>query len=655
MSDEAFVARSRAGFAEHFPEIMARVKAGSSVKSSVAFEDGQPVDLRIDDKLIYGGDARRFSTAQVEAYLKKPLRFFVQRLDLSGIISGVGTRLITAIEKGLREDAFGKVTSQPTGNPTFLVVLGLGLGHHLKELVEKTEAKWLVIVEPLTEFFEPSFHVVDWGELVETLKGKGGSIDITTEIEPTKMVRAIADTVIRKGITYADGSWVFTHYPLWAFTETRNRLHEAMEFVFINRGFYEDELVMMKNAVENYATRDFWLLEARPRLRRPETAVVVAAGPSLDEGIETLHRIRDRVVLFSAGTALRALLRSGIVPDFHCELENGEATCDALAEAAKFGDLSQIMLIASATVHPRVPPLFRDSILYFRDSVSPTEILGRKHSPLYATSPTCANLALTAAGFMGFTEFALFGTDCGTRPGGARHAQGTVYTDVDNFAVHDRPRSHVMEVEGNFGGVVHTDNIYDSCRVMLTDTIRYLGLRVRNCSDGARIERANPCVPDALEITTPTVDHARLLESLEATMERYAPGQILEEADLDLVRKNTDKLFEDLDNLLVEFGEGEPDFAAAYDRMMKFVNEAGDRYGYTESIISGSLQALPRIAMFYGFRIAEADDRKKLFDLFITEFRDILAFMAENITALFDGLEVHTPSKAEATAAALAG
>jgi hypothetical protein len=651
MNDDTFVCRSRAGFAEHFPQVMDRIKKGSPVSSSVVTENGEPVDICVDGQLIYGGNAHRFANGQVAAFIEKPLRFFVQRLDLSGIVTAVGKRLIDTIEKGLRSDAFGECTTQPMGNPTFLIVLGLGLGHHLNDLISKTQARWVIIVEPLVEFFEHSFHVVDWAGLVADVKGNGGSVHIITDIEPEKIVKAISGVVLREGIPYADGSWVFTHYPLWAFSEARNRLHEAIEFAFINRGFYEDELVMMRNAVENCATRDFWLVEGRPRLCRRETAVIVAAGPSLDEGIETLQRIRDRVVIFSAGTALRALLRNGIVPDFHCELENVNAVCDALAEAAKFGDLSQITLIASATVHPRVPPLFRDIIFYFRDSVSPTQILARKHREIYATSPTCANLALTVSGFMGFTEFALFGTDCGTRPGGARHAKGTVYNDVAQFEVYDRPHSHILEVDGNFGGTIHTDHIYDSCRVMLADSIKHLGLKVRNCSDGALIEHAQPCVPDALEISAPVVDRSALTASLQATMQRYAPGEILEEADLDLIRRNTKTLFADLDKLLVELGDGETDFAGAYDRVMAFVKDANDRYGYTESIISGSLQALPRIAMFYGFRIADAAGRRKLFDVFIAEFRDILAFMAVNITALFDGIEVHTPTRVAAVAA----
>ncbi len=642
MSAEAFAARSRAAFSEYFPVLAERL-ADSAVQSSVVMENGNPIDIRIDGQLIYGGDAKRFTANQVSAYLQKPLRFTVQRLDLSGVMTAVGARLVKTIENGLRDDAFGKCTVKPENNPTFLIIFGLGLGHHVKELVRETKARWLIIVEPLLDFFQSSFHVVDWTELIEEFKGRGGSVHIIPELDPARIVGAISHVVMSKGIPYADGSWVFTHYPFWAFTEARNRLHEAMEFAFINRGFYEDELVMMRNAVENYATHDCWLLEDRPHLRRPEIAVVTGAGPSLDDGIETLHRIRDKVVLFSAGTSLRALLRHGLVPDFHCELENVPAVHQVIMETAKIGDLSQIRLLAAATIDPRVPSLFRDVIFYFRDSVSSTEILKGKHREIYGTSPTCVNLALTAAAVLGFTDFALFGTDCGTRTGSSRHAKGTVYDEVGVFKAGNESQSPAMQVEGNFGGVVNTEIVYDSCRLMLAQTIGHYGLNVVNCSDGALIPGAHPRVPEALNVPDQVIDRGALKAALERGMRRYAAGQILEEADMALIRRQTKQMFTDLDDLLVALGEGEADFAVVYDRVMAFVREAKDRYGRTESIISGSLQALPRIAMFYGFRVAEEEGRQRLFALFIDEFRAIIADMAANIYGLFDRLEKLMP------------
>lgn len=651
MSDEVFAARSRAAFFEHFPAIAARLKDGNEVESAIEVENGAAIDIRVGGRRIYGGNARAFARGQVEAYIRKPLRFFVQRLDTSGIVTKVGQRLIGRIEDALRENAFGEFSSRPTDNPTFLIVFGLGLGHHLQDLVRQTEARWLIIVEPLLAFIEPSCEVVDWAKLIDAFEDRGGSVHFVTDTDPDRIVSGIGNVVLSKGVPYTDGSWVFTHYPFWAFDAARDRLHEAMEFAFINRGFFEDELVMMRNTVENFGTREFRLLENRMHLRRPEIAAIVGAGPSLDESIETLHRIRDRVVLFSAGTALRALLRNGLVPDFHCELENVPGVFDVLTETSQVADLSGITLIASSTVDPRVPGLFHNTIFYFRDSVSSTEILRGKHRQIFGTSPTCVNLAVVTGAVMGFTDFVLFGADCGVRKGRSRHAKGTVYSEVGVFEAGNKAQSPALEVEGNFGGTVSAEIVYNVCRLMLVDAFKHFGLNVVNCSDGALIPGAQPCVPEALEIPGPPLDRAAYFAEIDRITEPYRPGALLEEADIDAIRRRTEEMFADLDAMLVELGEGEADFAAAYNRIMAFVRGAKGRYHRTESMISGSLQALPRIAMFYGFRVATEAGRRVLFELFIDEFRAIAVYMAETIDALFDELASGTQVPAERVAA----
>src|SRR5215469_7983670 len=141
MNESAFVARSRAVFAEKFPYIAARLEQGSAVQSSVVIEEGTPVDIRVEGQLIYGGNARRFAADQVAAYMEKPLRFFVQRLDLSGMVTPVGTRLMHAFDKEIRTGSIGASSTRPTDNPTFLIVFGVGLGHHLKDLVERTKPR----------------------------------------------------------------------------------------------------------------------------------------------------------------------------------------------------------------------------------------------------------------------------------------------------------------------------------------------------------------------------------------------------------------------------------------------------------------------------------------------------------------------------------
>jgi Glycosyltransferase Maf N-terminal domain/6-hydroxymethylpterin diphosphokinase MptE-like len=631
---------SRAAFAERFPKIIDSLDRPGAVSSSLIEENGVIVDAMVNDARLYNADARSFAAGQVDAFMAKPLRLFMDQPNKAGLVSPVCVKLHDALGEFLLDRGVEEIRQQVSeDSPQYLVVFGLGLGHHIETLARRTKARWLIIVEPIADFIAHSFHTIDWPALFAHFEEQGGGVEIVTHLDPGEMVTGVVGYMNRQGIPYVDGSYVFTHYPLWAFAEARNRLHEAVEFAFINRGFYEDELVMMTNAVTNFAAKPFWLIEGRPRLHRPELAVVVGAGPSLDECLPRLKEIRDRVMLFSAGTALRPLLRNGIVPDFHCELENVPATVDALKEACKYGDLSQITLMASATVDPRIPPMFRETIFFFRDSVSSTQILGHKHLPIGGATPTCVNMALSMAAFMGFTDMALFGADCGIRPGSDDHAKDTIYRDIGTFQKSgDVNKRYPVEVEGNFGGIARTNWIYDSCRLMLAEVVQLRSLNVCNASDGAFIPGAVPRVPEAIEPLSGPIDHAAVTAVLKRALNEIEPATIFTETDLVATARGAERLFADLEDLLAEFSRGEPDFAAVYAAVRAFVEQAGDRYARTEPIITGSLVALPRIAMFFGFRVDDLAIRKDLFSLFIKEFRATVQEMKEGVAQLFERL-----------------
>ena len=643
MSNDGRTERSARFFAERFPEIAARLGRNGAVQSSVVVNGGAAIDIRIDEHCVYNGDSPGFAAAQVDAYLAKPLRLYMASPDRAGLVSPICIRLVATLEQHLQHENLADIALYPNDGPSFLVVFGLGLGHHLDALARRTGARWLILVEPMVEFFEHSFQAIDWAELAAVFERRGGGVHIVTALDPGAIVAAVARIMTAHGIAFADGSWVFTHYPLWAFAEARRGLHEALEFAFVNRGFFEDELRMVENAVRNFAGRRFALLEGRPRLRRTETAVIVGAGPSLDESIETLHRIRDRVVLFSCGTALRPLLRNGLVPDFHCELENVPEVLEVVQAASTCGDLSAITLVASATVDPGVPPLFGDTIFYFRDTVSSTVILGRKHHVVPATSPTCVTMGTAMAAFMGFTTFVMFGTDCGVRPGARRHAEGTVYDEIGVYQDKDRHSKNTIEVEGNFGGVVQTDWVYDACRLMLAGAIAHYRLDVTNCSDGAHIPGATACVPEALEIAAPPVDRARFAADLRRTLGHFAPGALLEETDLNAVRDGAVRLFCAIDEELAGLESGDDDFAETYRRIMTMIGHFGDRFAHVDSMVDGALHALPRIGMFYGFRIADPAARARLHRVFLAAFRAMVAEMAERVDGLLAAMAVLAP------------
>ena len=641
--------RSRAAFVARFPEVMQQLRTVAPI-GAVITENGHAVDIMIGEKRVFGGDARRFAAEQVSTFMKKPLRLFMEEPSAAGLVSKICVRMVEAIRKEIEAAGVDEIRRHPSGNPTFLILFGLGLGHHVMELVEKTKPRWLIVIEPSLEFIEHSFQALDWSALLDRFDDCKGAVHVVTDPDPARMVAQIGRIVALHGIPHIDGASVFTHYPLWSFGEARARLHDAMQFAFVNRGFFEDELKMMTNATANFSAVRFRLLEGKRRLQRAETAVVVGAGPSLDECFETLRRIRDHVVLFSGGTSLRPLLRNGIVPDFHCELENVPAVVDVLGQAAKYGDLSQIRLIASATVDPRVPPLFKDTLLFFRDAVSSTMMLGTRYAALQGSAPTCVNTALTAAVSLGFTELLFFGTDCGTRPGGQHHASDTVYRDVGLYKENadKKAETYPTEVEGNFGGVVRTDWIYDACRRMLGDVIKASGVTVSNCSDGAMIPGARPLDPEAVAIDTPPLDRPQVCAELEAALRRFEPGELLRDCDLAALVDSTRKRCGEIAELLDGFDPEAADFAGVYDAMREYLLSASDWPERIDAMMSGTLNALPRIGMFYGYRLEGAALRRRIFETYMAELRAILREIEQETIELLGRLDADARSPAPA-------
>ncbi len=638
MSIEDRTERSRSAFATRFPALAEAVSTPPTHASAVV-EDGVPVDILIGDRRIYGRDARSHAGAQVEEFMAKPLRLVMESPGAAGLVSQICIDLMNTVEHTLQQAGVTELPRAPVSAPTFLVVFGLGLGYHIEDLLRRTGARWVIVVEPFLEFIGHSLRSVDWEAIFERLDAAGGSIAFVTDVDPGRIIGTIMSEVASHGMPYLDGTWIFTHYPLWAFAEVGKRLHGAAEFAYVNRGFFEDEIVMMTNAVTNFASHSFSLLDGRARRQRPETAVIVGAGPSLDEGIETLHRIRDRVVLFSGGTALRPLLRHGLTPDFHCELENGPQVYEVISEARNHGDLARIRLIASATIDPRVAAMFRDAILFFRDSVSSTCILAGEHMQVSGAAPTCVNTAMAAAVAMGFTDFILIGTDCGMRPGMADHAEGTIYRDVEKWQTYLAQRArYPLEVEGNFGGIAVTDWVYDASRRMLSELIGVYRLNVVNCSDGALIPGATPRVPESLEFDDPVIDHERIFAELKRSMRRFQPGEILRGRRLEELRAQARAMYADLRALLGRFDIETADFVGVYEAMHRFPSDAGDRYGQVQSIPDGTLNALPRIAMFYGCRMRDETVRRRLFATFRASAESAFTAMERETDALLERL-----------------
>ncbi|MFZ2871956.1 motility associated factor glycosyltransferase family protein [Zavarzinia sp.] len=626
------------GFAERFPAV-ARSLPATTLSTIVRDETGRAIDIDLGRGRVYNGDAEALAAEQVGRFEVKPLQFFTQDLSGANIGSEVSARMRDRMLEGMAENGITSYSNKPDYEGSFLVILGLGLGYHLRPLIETTKARHVLIVEPVPEFTAHAAATQDWQALFEIADRRGIDIKLSSAAQPDQIIAEIRRLVYRIGEPFIDGAFVFVHYPSWVLTETRDRLQQVIDQMFISKGFYEDELKMMTNAVGNLLRYDSRLIDAKPKPARPETAIIIGSGPSIDRSMDDLRRLVPQGVVFSAGTSLRVCLRNGIRPQFHCELENGDPTVEVLTALSREFDLSGITLIASVTVDPRVAALFDEVYFFFRDSVSSTRILAPERHELIGVGPTCVNTALRVSAALGFTDYILFGTDCGSKLGQVKHSRDSVYAVTDKYKTFERNLKYNQTLPGNFGGIVECDWILALCAQILGDITRRYKLNVLNTSDGALLNGVMPRVASSIRNLPRQADAGKVRADMRqlaracpagSFFERWEPGQLLEGATA---------FYDDLLALVDEtIAQGE-DLVAFWHRLSDFMDGFKDQYARTESIAHGSIRSMPKIGMYFSHRMTDPERRAMMMATFLAEYRSTVLFMRDGTLGLIADLE----------------
>ena len=627
---------SLAAFRRFFPDVAARIENDTTPLDEIV-ESGEVVDVRIGDKRLYGEDGIAGTRDQVETFVKDPRRFLITDLRKAGMGSPVCAKMI---ERMYREaQAFGPeaVSAQPVEGFFFLCVFGVGLGYHLQPLCDELKPRWMILVEPMAQLIQHSLGAVDWQAFLEKAEADGTEISLIVDSDPERIAEKVGRLISKRGSGFFEGSYIYQHYPLWTLSAARQKLVEAMRRRFIAAGFYEDELVMMTNATANFRGNSGHVIDGRPMRLRPEPVFIIGSGPSADDAMPVIKRFRDRAVVVSCGSSLRVLLKNGIVPNFHVEIENTPETVDALQRSAQFGDLKQVTLICSCTVDPRVPGMFREAVFFFRDSVSSTVIMGTRFKDVFGGSPTVANTALAMASLMGFTKYYFFGVDCGVLPGGEHHSKDSMYYDGEDFKEYiESTLKYPITVRGNFGGNAHTEITLNASRALLGTVIRLRGLEAYNCSDGCLIEHTIPLLPECVDITSPPIDWEAIDAACKSQMFPFKPGDVVGDVDSDALIRGLHDFHDALIAMVDRVVEEEPDTAvsAIYREIIVMEQDIPGRFANSWSIALGSVRTLPRIGMFFVTRMRDAEHRRQLSQAFVEEYRARLIEMRDGAEAL---------------------
>lgn len=289
-------------------------------------------------------------------------------------------------------------------NKNIHIIYGLGLGY-LFQLMAKHSDSTILVYEPNLDILYSSFTLVDFSQelskeniyIFDNLDNLLNFLSINTRQNTTVDILALPS---------------YREIYKEVFDEEVKKIELAYGSVLLDYGYKKKRLYASTIAMlENIPT----LLKETPvnkfeNIYEGETAIVVSAGPTLGENIETLKKYQDKAIIFSVGTALKTLVENGIKPDFLCMIESFDCT-----KQVKDIDLSDINLIVEPYTHGNIHSLDVKNVLLHLSSNMPSsqyfaDITGLSTEG-YLAQGTVSYMALNTAVKMGFSKIVLVGQD----------------------------------------------------------------------------------------------------------------------------------------------------------------------------------------------------------------------------------------------------
>jgi hypothetical protein len=346
--------------------------------------------------------------------------------------------------------------SSTGGNERFIVLIGFGMGYFVEALLERNPDAFILVIEPDIVILQEAMRLRD---LTSTLRSEnllmlpGNSIvpddvagnaaaedgkpedalieddaaDDTATDDAGACGRVSLDDVI--GV---NSPAVLAMRPyLELFREKTARIRNEIS-AYLNRTeinvatLRRFDRLWTRNSFRNASA--FFRLPGIERLRDVlggSPAVVVCAGPSLDADAGTLRSLADRLAIIAVDTALKPLMKRGIVPDFVVTVDPQFINCFFTAQLEPFPGKPPA-LIADPGVHPATLKGYPGLVFITSSVFSPGKFIerfsGGKGS--VAAGGSVAVAAFDAARILGADPIVMLGLDL-SYGSGTTHASGS--------------------------------------------------------------------------------------------------------------------------------------------------------------------------------------------------------------------------------------
>ncbi|MFL0799161.1 MAG: DUF115 domain-containing protein [Agarilytica sp.] len=386
---------------------------------------------------------------------------------------------------------------------TSLIVTGVGLGYHIETLVKEFDIQNIVIYEKCIDTFHGSMHVLDWTPILDYFRQSNHSISICVGTEPRLALAQMESSLQKIGLHSQMFTYVYRHTMRKVEIDFIDVYQKELRAYVGGLGYFDDEQIGLAHAYHNLKSDSAVFINRKSHQRKPRL-LLIGNGPSLDEHQSYIERNRDNAIIMSCGTGLSSLLRMGIKPDFHVEMERCIMVNDVIRHFSKNDERNDITLLCLHTVAPETIKGFPDACYAIKANDAGGSLVHDYYHPqkvneLVYCNPTVANCGLSFAVSMGFENIHLIGVDFGVKEAEKHHSKHSVYNEMEAFAKKEKidytiyDENRAMPCKGNFGGEVMAMPTLNMARISVERYLKLIkpmfpNLRCINTNNGAYIE-----------------------------------------------------------------------------------------------------------------------------------------------------------------------
>ncbi|MBO8129202.1 MAG: motility associated factor glycosyltransferase family protein [Peptococcaceae bacterium] len=430
-----------------------------------------------------------------------------------------------------------------------VVVLGLGLGYHVAELLQQLDNQARVLViesdDRMIKLARKHNRSITWKRITIAAR----------EEEIKAFFFQHRDVLREKKLVLIDHPASVRTNPDY-YTKIRQHIRDYVSTLLvetatgkvINRSVHENMLANLPGVITDPGVHTI------ADIFRGCPAVIVSAGPSLSNNMRLLNQAKNKGVIICVGTALKAMLAEGLHPDLVVTLDPNIGNYK-LFEGL---DPTEAFLCYEPQTHRLIPPLFAGRRFVFNSFQSPLAnwLVGLYGAKGYIEpGGSVAVAAFGIAYLLGSDPIVFIGQDL-AYTGGFTHAKGTVY---EGRQVKPKAgRLDYLEVPAIGGGKVWTSRAMHSVLVRFEELFaKYSDRLIIDATEGGALKQGTKVMTfrealdtyftkevPALEIITTKHREAsgprpdvvrRVRKELENTLEAYRKwlpklDQLLEKA-----------------------------------------------------------------------------------------------------------------------------